>query len=371
MKIIHCADIHLDSKMTSNLDEKKAKERKFEILSTFLKMIEYAKDNQVSAIIIAGDLFDTNYFLAGTRNSVKDAIVSSENIDFYYVKGNHGGGDRFLESFEEIPSNLHLFSDKWKTYDLSEDDQCKITLSGIELDKADVSTVYSSLMLDPRNINIVTMHGQINEYKNDKKAEIISLNELRQKNIDYLALGHVHEYQEGDLPPRGKYCYCGCLEGRGFDECGNHGFVMLEVDESNKTLDAKFVPFAERKLHELSVDISGCTESPEIKKKIEDKIKSDDCEKKDFVEVILEGEIDVDCEKSIDFLTKMLMDEFYYVKIKDKTKIAIDYNDYKLDASLKGEFVRLLQADDSLSEEEKTEIIRCGFQALNEEDIEL
>ena len=30
MKILHCADIHLDSAMTANLDKDKAKERKSE-----------------------------------------------------------------------------------------------------------------------------------------------------------------------------------------------------------------------------------------------------------------------------------------------------------------------------------------------------
>ena len=32
MKIIHCSDLHLDSKMKSNLDSMKAKERRDEIL---------------------------------------------------------------------------------------------------------------------------------------------------------------------------------------------------------------------------------------------------------------------------------------------------------------------------------------------------
>ena len=55
MKIIHCADLHLDSKMTSNLSKEQAKERKMEILRTYSRMIEYAKNNDVKAIIIAGD----------------------------------------------------------------------------------------------------------------------------------------------------------------------------------------------------------------------------------------------------------------------------------------------------------------------------
>ena len=71
MKIIHCADLHLDSKMTSNLSKEQAKERKMEILRTYSRMIEYAKNNDVKAIIIAGDLFDTRNVSATARNLVK------------------------------------------------------------------------------------------------------------------------------------------------------------------------------------------------------------------------------------------------------------------------------------------------------------
>ena len=56
MKIIHCADLHLDSNMTSNLSREQAKQRKAELLATFERMIVYAKDNSVKAVIIAGDL---------------------------------------------------------------------------------------------------------------------------------------------------------------------------------------------------------------------------------------------------------------------------------------------------------------------------
>ena len=58
MKIIHCADLHLDSNMTSNLTSEKARERKRELLLTFHRMIQYAADNDVRAILISGDLFD-------------------------------------------------------------------------------------------------------------------------------------------------------------------------------------------------------------------------------------------------------------------------------------------------------------------------
>ena len=54
MKIIHCADIHLDSKMSANLTKEKARERKTELLTTFQNMVTYGAEQGVAAIIIAG-----------------------------------------------------------------------------------------------------------------------------------------------------------------------------------------------------------------------------------------------------------------------------------------------------------------------------
>ena len=369
MKIIHCADIHLDSQMTANLEKDKARVRKQEILDTFIRMVEYAGENGVLAVIIAGDLFDTGNISAGTRNSVIDVISSHPGICFYYLMGNHGGGERFLRAIRDMPENLFLFDDKWKTFILSEGAKSRITLSGTELSKDNMNTIYSSLILDPNDFNIVTMHGQLTPYRAQNSPDNLSLSDLKNKNIDYLALGHVHEYREGELASRGRYCYCGCLEGRGFDECGPHGFVLLDIDEQSGSYTTRFVDFAKRHLHEVTVDVSDCRTNTEIRREIAKAVHSLKIRQEDLVKVVLTGDIEVECEKNTDYLTGQFKEDFYYIRISDKTKIAVDYNDYELDASLKGEFVRLVKNDASLSEEEKAQIIRCGFQALNGEEI--
>ena len=63
MKILHCADIHLDSAMTANLDKDKARERRSELLASFKDMVGYAVKECIGVIIIAGDLFDTRNIL--------------------------------------------------------------------------------------------------------------------------------------------------------------------------------------------------------------------------------------------------------------------------------------------------------------------
>ncbi len=353
MKIIHCADLHLDSKMTSNLSKEQAKERKMEILRTYSRMIEYAKNNDIKAIVIAGDLFDTRNVSATARNLVKDSITSNPDIDFYYLKGNHDS-DSFISKLDEIPQNLKLFSDQWTTYSYG-----NIAITGLEINKNNESVMYNSLMLDNDKYNVVTLHGQIGE---------IVLNSLKNKGIDYLALGHVHEYQNGQLDNRGMYCYSGCLEGRGFDECGPKGFVVLDIDDEKLTAGFSFVPFAYRNLYTLYVDVTGVMTTQEAAVKMEEALAKSQYSSRSLVKFVLVGEVDVDCEINTEFLKDMFEEYFYYEKVYDETKLLINYSEYEKDASLKGEFIRMVLSSD-LTEDQKTEVIRCGISALSGEEI--
>ncbi|MBO7187760.1 MAG: metallophosphoesterase, partial [Clostridia bacterium] len=58
MKIIHTADLHLDSKLNSNFSTDKAKIRRNEILLNFSRLLSDAEKQGVKIVIIAGDLFD-------------------------------------------------------------------------------------------------------------------------------------------------------------------------------------------------------------------------------------------------------------------------------------------------------------------------
>ena len=42
MRLIHCSDLHLDSKMESNLSPRQARERSGEICATFVRMVRWA-----------------------------------------------------------------------------------------------------------------------------------------------------------------------------------------------------------------------------------------------------------------------------------------------------------------------------------------
>ncbi|MBR1623795.1 MAG: DNA repair exonuclease, partial [Pseudobutyrivibrio sp.] len=250
MRIIHCADLHLDSKMESNLDKEQANLRRLELIETYERMVEYAQDNDVRAILIAGDLFDKSHIRKEVKRRVVEQIVSNPDIEFYYLKGNHDRCDFMEEGIDEIPSNFHMFTaDGWTSYKLDD-----VVITGIELNSTNVSTMAQRLVLDSASTNIVMLHGQQSDYDGKDGAEIINTTALKGKFIDYLALGHVHKYIFEQLDERGVYCYPGCLEGRGFDETGDKGFVLMEIEDG--AITTEFIPFALRRLHEITVTVT-------------------------------------------------------------------------------------------------------------------
>ena len=359
MKLIHCADLHLDSKMESIFSTNLAKIRTSEILDTFKRMIEYAYANKVNAILICGDMFDSNKISQKTVEYVLDLIKEYNQIDFLYLCGNHDENN-FSKFLDVIPSNLKTFTDEWATYHYD-----NIAISGCEINSINNKVIYSSLNLNKDDINIVMLHGQESNYDAKSDADIVNLRALENKHIDYLALGHIHSYKTARLDDRGKYTYSGCLEGRGFDECGEKGFVELTIEDGK--IKQKFIQFAKRTLHEINVDITGIETLRSLEKAITDK--TDRISPDDLVKINLVGTYTTNTKKDLVRFNQLLENKFFFGRIKDKTTIKINIDDYKYDVSLSGEYVRTV-LNSSETEENIGEIITLGLRALRGEDLE-
>lgn len=355
MRIIHCGDIHLDSKLESNLPTNKSRDRKNEIIMSFCRMIDYASQNGVTAVIIAGDLFDTNRIIDTTRDKILGKIRQNPSIEFLYLPGNHDAGKSLLQG--ELPDNFKFFGNTWTSF--SFDNVC---VTGVELTDENCRHIYGSLRLEPDRFNIVTMHGQLTSSSGE---DMVNRNELADKGIDYLALGHYHKYQQGTLGQNGIWCYCGCLEGRGFDECDDKGFVVLDIAEDN-TITTQFVKNSSRDILEIKCDISGLSDAADILKKIDASVNG--VSENAMVKVVLVGNTPADARKDIDYFLKHLNEKFWFAKLYDKTRIELHPEDYVNDISLKGEFIRCVMASD-MSEELRNSVIECGLAALGGREV--
>ena len=350
MKFIHCSDIHLDSKMERNLTAAQARERNAEVCATFARMASFASGQGVTAVLIAGDLFDTQRATAQTVGFVLDTVRNNPGVDFLYLRGNHDES-----SFDgwDLPANFKTFGEHGTYHQYG-----NVVIAGMELEPE-----YDALKLPEETVNIVTLHGQISTQPGE---ELVALPLLKRKQIDYLALGHIHAHQTGKLDDRGIWCYCGCLEGRGFDELRTKGFVMVDVE--GQTLHHQFVPFARRTLEEVTVDITDLVTVSQILAAAERACA--DIPVENLVKITLTGGYTLETQKDLLFLKKTLEGRFWFLKVKDESRLKIEKESYEHDLSLKGEFIRLVMASNR-TDEEKEQMICCGIRALSGEEVAL
>lgn len=341
MRILHTADWHLDSTLSSVYPEEIAKKRRAELCDGFCRMVELAKELDINAVLIAGDLFDTKRVLVRTAERLRAAIADAPDIDFYYIAGNHDIDARFGQ---ELP-NLHRFTREFSRYTLGDG----IALYGAEAPDA---RAYRDLYPDENETNLLLLHGELSEtaYGEDK----VNVRALKRKGFDYLALGHYHSYETGTIDERLTYAYPGCPEGRGFDECGEKGVILLTVEKGS--VEHRFIPFAVRTLHTLTPPLSD--DLAESERAVSDMLAK--IPRSDIVRLTVprDGVISPLHAK------ELLGDRFFYSEVKTARSGAVaDAREYADEISLRGEFVRLVLAS-ALPDDEKDDVLRYGLSAL-------
>ncbi len=357
MKLIHCADLHLASPMESRLSPEKAKQRRTELYRTFDRIADYGVENGVSAILIAGDIFDESRPRNAEKKNFLKIAEAHPEVDFLCLSGNH---DESLEDEENLPENVFCYGEDWKKNSYDE-----VDIWGCTQTDANYNLLYTTLRPDRTRINIVLLHGEVRQSGTPANGTVL-LPALRDKGIDYLALGHYHSFEEGGLDERGKWCYSGTPEGRGFDECGPKGFVLLNIE--NGELSSRFVPFAQREIEECKVDISGLEGELEIEERV---LSALSCRpSKNILRVLLIGRVPLNAQIRPKELEGCLNERFFSSSVKNCTKIQIDPSLYRDELSLKGEFIRTVLAARELSEEDKEQVLRCGLLALEGEEAE-
>ena len=351
MKLIHCADFHLDAPLHTNLPPEAARQRRTELMQTFGRMAEYAQTEGVAAVLIAGDLFDSSVPRREVVDYVTGTIEKYPEIQFYCLRGNHDAAVHF----PTVPDNLHLFSGEWQSYVCGE-----VTVYGAEGCRC--AADYDGLNPDASDCNIVLLHGQA---ASAAGTDVVPLPLLRGRNIDYLALGHIHSCQSGTLDTRGSWVCAGCPEGRGYDESGEKGFMLLEV--YNHCIVSQFVPFASRTLHILEIDLTGADTLIRQSDRVTDAVAT--LPRKDMLDVVLTGDVPPGQTPDTAFLQQQLAGRFFMLRVTDRTRLAIDRALYRQEISLKGTFFRLAESAPDLSPEDLDYVLRAGFAALDGDPI--
>lgn len=401
VKLIHTADLHLDSAFRSRFTKEEAENRRQKQLMAWKELLSFAVEKKVQGILIAGDLFDSPVVSHGTMDFFLSTIAEHPEISFFYLRGNHDTENTFRYQ-ENLPKNLFLFSEKGKKYRLND----RLLLAGVEYGTKDISfgenegatqgagqaaeqgaeqeTVHGAealskneteseeeskfLKLKEEDCNILLLHGAL--YQGTPKGdslqgeEGIFLKNLEKLPLSYIALGHIHKGGEGKLNNGALWAYPGCLQGRGFDEEGERGFLYLKVEEEKKEIRKEFIPVKQGEFRILEIELLEDEGTLACLKKIEDEMEKAGISKEDSLRIILKGKKGLEQERNLRYLQLQLQDSVFFLEIQDESELSWNREEAMKEKSLKGEFLRVLAAADNLSKEEQEEIIALGMGLL-------
>ncbi|MFC3418500.1 exonuclease SbcCD subunit D [Salinicoccus hispanicus] len=257
VKFIHSADLHLDSPFKSR---SKMPSSLFEVLmeSTYnsvTRMMDFAIEEKVDFIIIAGDVFDQANRTLKSEIFMKRQFerLKESGIFAYVIHGNH---DPLTDGFKTSwPDNVTVFKENVETFEMVSAKGERVSLHGFsyylddsyenKLDDYPVNTMN-------QGIHIGILHGTYakSRYSQERYTEF-NLEVLNDKLYHYWALGHIHQRDQlSDLPP---IHYSGNIQGRHKNEYGEKGFLLVEGDDVY--LDTRFVPVQELIFAEYQLEI--------------------------------------------------------------------------------------------------------------------
>lgn len=226
MKILHSADLHLDTPFTGRGREQ-AQFLKEQLLAVPEKLAKLCRWEQCDLVLLSGDLFDGPY----TRDSFRALSNALEDctVPVFISPGNHDYVNHSSPyTRERWPSNVHIFTHPRMESLLLEDLNCRVYGAGYG--SMDCGSLLEGFRRkEDARYHIGILHGDPTQ--SDSPCCAVTADQIKNSGLDYLALGHIHK--GGQLRQGRTLCaWPGCPMGRGFDETGVKGALLVTLEEN-------------------------------------------------------------------------------------------------------------------------------------------
>ncbi len=377
IRFIHTSDVHLDTSFSSSGFPAHLGARKREaIRATFRRILEDAKAESADMVLIAGDLFEHDRVTPDTAEFLKQQFSALSPIRVFIAPGNH---DPFIQGSpykEEVwPHNVHIFkSEEFQSVELP-DLGVRVTGFGFNRTQIEEHHFVRLQPLPKDSVNIVLSHGSDVRQVPEGKARHgpFSIEEIAGKNVRYCALGHYHQQRLIPNPiDNTQAWYSGIPEGRGWDEEGDCGYLMGEIEGERLLVESHTCN--EYPLRTLAIDCDSFSTREQILDAILQH-RGTQFDSRTILRVRLLGALDPRLGLSFQEIEERLGGEVLHVQWDDKTQPAFDFEALAREKTLRGCFVGMLnERIASASGDERTVLERArlyGLQALQGREVRL
>lgn len=214
-------------------------------------MVDYALDEGVQALLISGDLFDSDQRSAKTAAFLIAEFdrLASQDVEVLYIKGNHDAENPVTGGLS-FPGNVHVFSGHGGKKQLKDSD---VWIHGVSFSGKHAPESLAEKIPDPEPhaINIAMLHTSLAGSPGHDVYAPCSVDELKQRGFDYWALGHIHKRQVHCEQPW--IVMPGIPQGRDIGEHGAKSATVLSIADGAITTHE--LPTSSIEFMEANIDI--------------------------------------------------------------------------------------------------------------------
>lgn len=228
MKLVHAADIHLDSPMhgLAAYDTAPVGELRLASRGALRGLVDLCLDESADVLLIGGDLYDGDWhdYATGAFFAREAARLVEAGVRVVMVTGNHDAASRITKSLR-LPSGVHVLPvDAPGTVVL---DDLGLAVHGQGYATAAVTSDLSAAYPAPLSglVNVGLLHTSADGRFDHAPYAPCRVDRLAARGYDFWGLGHVHErVLLWEDPP---ILFPGCLQGRSVRETGPKGATVV------------------------------------------------------------------------------------------------------------------------------------------------
>jgi DNA repair exonuclease SbcCD nuclease subunit len=236
-------------------------------------------------------------------------------------------------------------------------------------DRLDAAPLGTPLECPSDRINLICAHADTTSPISKYAPSPLSL--FAASGCVYAALGHVHNPPEPAVSGLTLVAYCGCPEGRSFDELHFGGVLSVTVHDGNALPTLERITVATHRYEILHVDVTGEDCDGAVLARMRAAVEDSGFGAETSLRIVLEGAVPTDFAPNTDSLAAALSDEFALcsLNVKDSTLPVYSADELKNDLSIRGAFYRaLLPKLESADADERAtaaDALRIGLLALD------
>lgn len=341
VRILHFADLHLDSSFASvGMASSEARRRREELRAALRRIADLALERKVDAVTVGGDLYEHDRVTLDTGRFIASQFERLAPRPVLITPGNH---DRCVSDslYRQMswPDNVHIFYGMdWQAVTIADG----VAVWGVGHNGPSVrQNLLRELHLDSSRPAVALLHGSDTvAVPQGKVAHCpFEAGDVDRCGAAFVLLGHYHRMRL--WPAASPRCgYPGSPEPLGFDEGGPHYALVLTVGDGPAATEP--VQINEVSYRTERVDVAGMSTSDQVREAIAS-LSGDSSPSPDIVRVLLEGRAEPYLDLGGEALLSATADRFRYLDIVDQTHPAFELDELAEEATTRGAFVRLMR----------------------------